>query len=92
MRHTQFESTPEGRFYTPHAYIGLIVTALFLGRLVYRVAGVPIGASGDPQPADPLSVYRSSPLTFAVLSTLVAYYLTYYVGVLRRTRALAIGD
>src|SRR5271155_4214846 len=29
LRHTQFEVTPEGGFYTPHTYIGLTVTALF---------------------------------------------------------------
>ena len=28
LRHTQFEVTPEGRFYTPHTYIGAFVSAL----------------------------------------------------------------
>jgi len=36
LRHTQFEVTPQGRFYTPHTYIGLIVSALFIGRVLYR--------------------------------------------------------
>ena len=36
LRHTKFETTSEGRFYTPHTYIGLAVTALFVGRLLYR--------------------------------------------------------
>ncbi len=27
LKHTKFEVTPEGRFYTPHTYIGLAVTA-----------------------------------------------------------------
>src|SRR6202043_563969 len=29
LRHTKFDVTPQGRFYTPHTYIGLFVTALF---------------------------------------------------------------
>jgi len=37
LRHTQFEITPQGRFYTPHTYIGLIVSALFIGRVLYRI-------------------------------------------------------
>jgi len=36
LRHTQFEITPQGRFYTPHTYIGLLVSALFVGRVLYR--------------------------------------------------------
>src|SRR5262249_18711250 len=40
LKHTRFEDTPEGRFYTPHAYIGLFVSALLIGRIVYRLVVV----------------------------------------------------
>src|SRR5690348_11476302 len=40
LRYTKFEVTPQGRFYTPHAYIGAAVTALFVGRLLYRLLSV----------------------------------------------------
>jgi len=85
LRHTVFEATPEGHFYTPHTYIGLVVTALFLGRMLYRVAtvsaGVPTG--GPPPSADPFAAYLRNPLSLAVFAVLFAYYITYYLGVLR---------
>ncbi len=37
LRHTEFAATPQGYFYTPHLYIGITVTALFIGRLLYRM-------------------------------------------------------
>ena len=37
LRHTEFEATPQGYFYTPHLYIGIAVTALFIGRMLYRM-------------------------------------------------------
>src|SRR4051794_9441108 len=33
LRLTTFETTNEGRFHTPNSWIGIAVTALFLGRL-----------------------------------------------------------
>ena len=36
LRLTRFESGPDGFFYIPNAYIGVGLSALFLGRLVYR--------------------------------------------------------
>lgn len=38
LRHTQFEFTAEGTFYTGHPYIGLGIALLFVGRLIYRFA------------------------------------------------------
>ena len=88
LRHTVFEATPEGRFYTPHTYIGLVVTALFLGRMLYRVAtvsaGVPTGA--PPPNTDPFAAYVRNPLSLAVFAVLIGYYITYYVGVLRHAK------
>ena len=34
---TRFESVPEGEFYHPNPWLGLVVTALFLGRMAMRV-------------------------------------------------------
>lgn len=87
LRYTKFEVTPEGRFYTPHTYIGLGVTALFVGRLLYRFLEVyngvmPAAAAGQGLAA----AYQRSPFTLAVLGALVGYYVLYYLGVLQRTR------
>ncbi len=92
LKHTQFEVTPEGRFYTPHTYIGLIVTALFLGRLVYRLAVVyqsaQVAAQAGAQAAPPnlAASYQNSPLTVALFGLLITYYLVFNVGVLQRTK------
>jgi hypothetical protein len=88
LRHTQFEVTPEGRFYTPHTYIGLAVTALFLGRLIYRLFSVynaPSAMTAPPQ--NPALMFQKSPLTVAIFAVLIGYYLVFYAGVLIRTRA-----
>ena len=91
LRHTRFESTAEGRFYTPHTYIGLTVTVLFLARLAYDFIVVyhgasPVAASG------PAALPRESPLTLAISGAFIAYYLMYYTGILRRSRQPAVAD
>ena len=87
LRHTKFEVTPEGRFYTPHTYIGLAVTALFLGRLLYRFLGTYNGlAPTATRGQDLAAIYRHNPFTLVVIGALVGYYVLYYAGVLQRTR------
>lgn len=87
LRYTQFETTAEGRFYTPHTYTGLAVTVLFLGRLAYDFTrlehGLP-GPSANGAAPSPLAEYN--PLTLAVSGLFIAYYLGYYLAVLRRSR------
>ena len=39
LRHTKFEATVEGKFYIPHTYIGVLVSALLLSRIAYRLPG-----------------------------------------------------
>ncbi|HEY4340138.1 MAG TPA: hypothetical protein VGM97_09355 [Steroidobacteraceae bacterium] len=84
LRYTEFESTAEGYFYTPHLYIGLAVTALFIGRLLYRVALVydrtSNGAVGTPHMGD------NNPLTLGILFLTAAYYIVYCTGLLRWLR------
>ena len=88
LRHTRFEVTPDGRFYTPHTYLGVAVTLLFLGRLVYRFHYFSNGANGILAPDPNAAVaYQRSPLTVGVFAVLVGYYVLYYAGVLLRTRA-----
>jgi len=88
LRHTRFEATPEGRFYTPHTYIGLAVTVLFLGRMAYRFLDLSNGPNGmfaaGPNAA---AAYQRSPLTVGIFAVLVGYYVLFYAGVLLRTRA-----
>ncbi len=89
---TTIQDTPEGRFYMPNRYIGVALTALLVGRLVYRFfIMMPTlgGASLAPQgPATILAMHRSA-LTLAIAGLLVGYYLAFYGGLLWRVHGLA---
>ena len=86
LRHTRFEVTSAGRYYTPHTYMGLAVTALFVGRLIYRFLSVYDGTLPAGAAAGGLGAYQTNPFTLAALGVLVGYYVLYYLGVLQRTR------
>ena len=91
IHYTRIEATADGRYYTPNAWVGGAVSALFLtrvaGRLVtiYQVTST-AAASGE---AMPVSGLKKSPLTLAIFVVLVGYYGVYYSGVLRRARQVA---
>jgi hypothetical protein len=90
LRYTKFEITPQGRFYTPHTYIGLVVTALFVGRVLYRFLEIYNGLIPATTARQGLAAsFQHSPFTQAVFGALVGYYVLYYVGVLQRTRPRA---
>lgn len=86
LRHTRFEVTSEGRYYTPHTYMGLAVTALFVGRLAYRYLSVSNGALPSAPAGAGFGAMLHGPFTFAAFGVLVGYYILYYLGVLQRTR------
>ena len=84
LRHTVFEATPAGYFYTPHLYIGIAVTALFIGRILYRMALVysAVNAAGSGTPSAP----DNGPLTLGILFLTAFYYIVYCTGLLRWLR------
>lgn len=94
LAHTRFEATPEGRFYTPNGYIGMIVVALFIGRLIYRFIVIyPLmhqaareAASNPQMSAAPFAAYERSPLTVGLYFLLAGYYICYYASVLIKNR------
>ena len=100
LMHTRFENTADGRFYTPNGYIGMIVVALFLGRLIYRfIAVFPLvhqaaqQAAQNPQAqANPFAAYQHSPLTVGLYFLLAGYYICYYVLVIIRSRGAQIAQ
>jgi hypothetical protein len=91
LRHTRFEATSAGRFYTPHTSIGLFVSALFIGRVLFRyltLYGHPqVMAQVSPNPFDQ---YRHSPLTLAIFGVVVGYYTLFNFGVLRKSREISL--
>jgi hypothetical protein len=80
-RHTKFEQTPEGLFYTPNAHIGIALSVVFVGRVIYRMFQV-YSMEVQPSPAD----FTGSPLTLAIFGLLAGYYVTYAIGLLRWRR------
>ena len=72
LKLTKFEKTPEGLFYTPNAHLGIALSLLLVGRVIYRIVQVSTVASANS--------FGSSPFTMAILGTLAAYYVTYAIG------------
>ncbi|HEV8444619.1 MAG TPA: hypothetical protein VGQ27_14130 [Steroidobacteraceae bacterium] len=73
-KHTKFESTPDGLFYTPNAHIGIALSVLFFGRMLYRMFEYTQTAPED---------FTSSPLTLGIFGLLAGYYVTYAIGLTR---------
>lgn len=90
LQHTRFEATAQGRFYTPHTYIGLIVSALFLGRIMFRFLTAHVGMDVSASPnQNPFGAYQKTPLTLGIFGVLVGYYVFFNIGILQRSRSLA---
>ncbi len=82
LKLTTWENSAAGEFYTPNRTIGLAVTLLFIGRLVYRVVTLTAAPAADgPPPA-----MFQSPLTFFIFGITAGYYITYYLGLYIRGR------
>lgn len=79
---TRFETTPEGRFYTPNPYMGVGLSVLLIGRILYRVMVVSSAAQSHTQPQ-----LMQSPLTYFFYGLLAGYYMAFFTGVLLRSRA-----
>lgn len=77
LRITRFEPTPHGLFYTPNAYLGIAMSLLFVGRILYRLVEVYDIAAAHAKPA----FLRSSP-TLAIFGLIAGYYVVYAVGLL----------
>jgi len=80
LRLTKFEVLEEGRFYTPNAHIGIALSLLFVGRVLYKVIHAYMSTAGFTEP--PSEIVKS-PLTLLIIGTLAGYYATYAIGLLR---------
>jgi hypothetical protein len=84
-QHTRFEWHEGKLHYVPHTYAGMVVSALFLGRLLYRLLVLSQGGfpRGMAEPAGATSgaalggLYQN-PLTLSVFFVLIGYYVYYY--------------
>jgi hypothetical protein len=89
LRLTRFESTAEGHFYTPNTPIGVSLSLLLTGRVLYRfwVNRDVMASSFDPNAAvghapPPLQ----SPLTFLIFGLTAGYYIVYQIGLYLHSR------
>ena len=85
LRITHFEPTRQGLFYTPKAWLGITLSLLFAGRVVYRIAQLLL--------TDPLAHMQppgilQSPLTLAIFGLLAGYNTAYAIGLLRWRRGV----
>jgi hypothetical protein len=90
LRLTRFERNEEGFFYTPNAYIGVGLSLLLVGRILYRMAQVYGGTAAAAAGSNP--DFARSPLTLLIFGMVAGYYATYAAGLLRwRGRATVAG-
>lgn len=92
---TRFSAEGSQRYYTPNTWLGVAVSTLLIARIAYRFAALaPVvragGASeGDLSPALAFAGAQTG-LTLALFGVVAGYYVIYYAGVLRRSRALVL--
>jgi hypothetical protein len=90
LRLTRFETDPvKGDCYLPNPWIGAVLTALLLGRLVWRfmvlapqMQQAQALAAHAPPGTNMTMGYQASPLTMLVIGLLVGYYIVYFTGLL----------
>lgn len=82
---TRFELDPaKGDCYVPNPYIGALLTILFLGRIVWRLAMISpqlMDSTGAAQPVHGPAMGQS-PLTLGIFGLIVGYYVCYFAGLL----------
>jgi hypothetical protein len=82
LRLTKFEvSADPPHYYTPNTYIGVALTLLLAGRVLYRIGVIYFsGAAAGSSPS-----VMQSPLTLLILGLTAGYYIAYNSGVLIRS-------
>ncbi len=83
LRLTRFEIDGSNDCYFPNLWIGLALTALLIGRLLYRFMVLWPEMS---HAAGGIGNSQRSPLTLAILGLLLGYYIAYYAGLLLHHR------
>ena len=93
LKRTRFEISGQKDCYVPDPWIGLALTTLLLGRLIYRFMQIYPAMQAVAMHADSSAGFASmqrSPLTLGMFGLLFGYYICYYAGILmHRRQALA---
>lgn len=100
-KHTRFEKQDDTLYYIPHTYAGMVVTALFLGRILYRfvILSSSMGSlafmdSAGASPGDfgGWSAMAHNPVTRGIFYIVVGYYVYYYWYVLHESEHMKPED
>ena len=100
-KHTRFEKHDDRLYYIPHTYAGMVVSALFLGRLIYGIVvrsssffSVMTINTSMPSTGDfgGFGGIYHNPVTRCVFFILIGYYVYYYSYVLRESKHLKPED
>jgi hypothetical protein len=78
LKLTRFETTEEGHFYIPDTRIGVGLSVLLVGRVIYRMIVLQgtMQAPGHHPPAG------QSPLTYLIVGLTFGYYIVYSIGLI----------
>jgi hypothetical protein len=79
LARTRFEPTPQGLFYTPNAHVGMVLSLLFVVRIVHRL----IELYFDPAMPRDAATFARTPLTLAIFGLLAGYFVAYAGGLVR---------
>ncbi len=95
LRHTRFEQVPDGHYFRPNPILGIAVSMIFIGRMIYRIIVLyPTFAAaqktGAPITAQMLDAGSRSALTIALFGVVIGYFSTYCLGVLRTSRRMTL--
>ena len=78
LKLTQFETTQDGRhFYKPDTRIGVALSLLLTGRLIYRMVvlnDITMAPNHPPK--------MQSPLTYFIIGLTIGYYIVYSIGLI----------
>jgi hypothetical protein len=96
LRLTSFEVGEDAAYYVPNPYLGVVISALLIGRIAYSLV---LNALSGNSPFGPTSFDPSSsgsagfqqaydPISGTLLFLFIGYYITYYAGLLMRSRRL----
>jgi hypothetical protein len=80
LKLTRFDTTGEGHFYTPDTRIGVGISLLLTGRIIYRIAVLNTASLAPNHPPA-----MNSPLTFLIVGLTAGYYMVYYIGLFVHT-------
>ncbi|MGZ8288370.1 MAG: hypothetical protein ACXWVD_14795 [Telluria sp.] len=91
LRKTRYEETPEGYWFTPNLYLGMLVAMVFIARIMYVGLEIYVNQGS----ANALPRFTDSPLTLVSLGLFAGYFGTYSAGLLRwrhkMKKAAAVG-